>query len=281
VSGARPSERLGLALSYALLLLMVLVWTFPVVWVALTSIKPRTEMFTIPPTFFFAPTSEHYRTAVETQGIVGSILNSLVISLASTFLALLVAVPAGYAYARLKFRLREQLAFYTLFSQMAPPIGLVIPYFLVLNRLRLLDTYAGMVTVYLTFTIPFSIWLMITYFQDLPPELEEAAAVDGAGRFAAFSRIVLPHVWGGVAVTAVFAFMDAWNEFLYAVVLTGAQTKTATVAIFSFLAAEESRWGPFTATAVMIMAPVVLIALLAQRHIVKGLTLGAVKGGRR
>lgn len=268
-------------LTYSLLLCAILIWAFPVLWVVLTSLKPRTEIFTVPPTIVFAPTLEHYAEALRTQGIVPSIRNSLVIACLSTALALLVAVPAGYAYGRLRFRLRTHLAFYTLFTQMAPPIGLVIPYFLVLNRLRMLDSYVGMVTIYLTFTVPFSVWLMITYFQDLPRELEEAAAVDGASRLTTFLRIMVPQVRGGIAVAAIFAFIDSWNEFLYAVVLTGTTTRTATVAIFSFLAAEESRWGPFTATGVMIMAPVILVALVAQRHIVQGLSLGAIRTGRR
>lgn len=269
------------ALMYGLLLLIVLIWAFPVLWVVLTSIKPRTAIFTVPPTIVFTPTLVHYREALQTVGIVRSIVNSLIIALGSMALALVVAVPAGYAYARLRFRLRRQLSFYTLFSQMAPPIGLVIPYFLVLNRLRLLDSYVGMVTIYMTFTVPFSVWLMITYFQELPPELEEAAAIDRASRFQTFWHVILPQVRGGVAVTAIFAFIDAWNEFLYAVVLTSTHARTVPVAIFSFLAAEESRWGPFTATGVMIMAPVIVVALIAQRHIVQGLTLGAIKGGGR
>ncbi len=272
-----PVRILWDVLAYSLLLLAILIWAFPVLWIILTSLKPRTEIFTVPPTILFSPTLEHYVEALRTQGIVPSIRNSLVIACLSTALALLVAVPAGYAYARIRFRLRSQLAFYTLFTQMAPPIGLVIPYFLVLNRLRLLDSYVGMVTIYLTFTIPFSVWLMITYFQDLPAELEEAAAMDGASRLTTFLRIMVPQVRGGIAVVAIFAFIDSWNEFLYAVVLTGTNTRTATVAIFSFLAAEESRWGPFTATGVMIMAPVILVALVAQRHILKGLSLGAIK----
>jgi multiple sugar transport system permease protein len=148
--------------------------------------------------------------------------------------------------------------------------------------LRLLDTYPGLIVIYLTFTVPFTVWILITYFEELPPELEEAAAIDGAGRFATFWQIVLPQVKGGIGVAAIFAFIDSWNEFLFASVLTGTTTQTAPVAIFSFLAAQESRWGPFTATGVMIMAPVVVVALIVQRHIVKGLTFGAIKGaGRR
>ncbi len=275
----RANHRLAAnALTYVLLVAAILIWAFPVLWVVLTSIKPRTDIFTNPPTFFFLPTLEHYVAALNTRGIVASIQNSLIVTVASTGLAILVAVPAAYAFARLRFRFKVPLSFYTLFMQMAPPIGLLIPYFFALNRIRLLDTYLSLIVIYLTFTLPFSIWIMITYFQDVPRELEEAAAVDGASRFAAFASIVVPQVRGGIAVTAIFAFINAWNEFLYAVVLTGPDTQTATVAIFSFLGASESRWGPFTATATMIMAPVVVVALVAQKQIVHGLSLGGVKG---
>lgn len=275
---SRRRRTMRTLLTYLLLVAVILVWAFPVLWVVLTSLKPRTAIFTSPPTLAFLPTLDHYRDALGTHGILDAIQNSLIITIASTALAILVSVPAAYAYARLRFRLKTPLSFYTLLMQMAPPIGLLIPYFFALNRLELLDSYVGMIAIYLTFTIPFSVWIMITYFQDVPRELEEAAAVDGDSRFGAFARVILPQVRGGIAVTAIFAFINAWSEFLYAVVLTGPDTQTATVAIFSFLAAEESRWGPFTATGVMIMAPVVAVALMAQRQIVHGLSLGGVKG---
>ncbi|MBA2753868.1 MAG: carbohydrate ABC transporter permease [Chloroflexia bacterium] len=271
-------QRAGNALTYTLLLGAILIWAFPVLWVVLTSIKPRTDIFTNPPTLAFVPTLDHYEAALNTRGIIDSIRNSLIITVASTVFAIVVAVPAAYAFARLRFRFKTHLSFYTLFMQMAPPIGLLVPYFFALNRLRLLDTYVGLIVIYLSFTLPFSIWIMITYFLDVPKELEEAAAVDGASRFAAFLRIVVPQVRGGIAVTAIFAFINAWNEFLYAVVLTGPDTQTVTVAIFGFLGASESRWGPFTATGTMIMAPVVVVALIAQKQIVRGLSLGSVKG---
>lgn len=269
---------LGTALGTVLTVGMILVWAFPVIWVILTSLKSRTEIFTIPPTLFFMPTLEHYVAALTDQDIMPSIVNSLVLAIGTTVLTLAVAVPAGYAFARVNFRFRNQLSFFALMTQMAPPIGLIIPYFFLLNQIGMLDTYAGLITIHMTLTVPFSIWLMITYFQGMPTSLEEAATVDGASPFQTFFKIVLPNVWGGVGVTAIFAFIESWNEFLYAVVLTGSETKTAPVAIFGFLAAEESRYGPFTATGVMIMAPVIIVALLAQRHIIKGMTLGATKG---
>ncbi|MGO9121830.1 MAG: carbohydrate ABC transporter permease [Desulfomonilaceae bacterium] len=265
-------------LVFSLYGIMILVWTFPVIWVILTSLKMRDEIFTLPPTIFFHPTTIHYTEALLDQDILSGIINSLLVASGTTLLTLLVAVPAGYGFSRVRFPFRDRLSFFALLAQMAPPIGLIIPCFLILSRLGMLDTYSGLIVVHMTLTVPFSIWLMITYFQDLPLSLEEAAMVDGVSPFNTFLKVVLPNVWGGVGVTSIFAFLESWNEFLYAVVLTGSETKTAPVAIFGFLAAEESRWGPFTATGVMIMAPVIIVALVAQRHIVKGMTMGATKG---
>jgi len=270
---------IGAAVKYVLFALMILIWAFPVIWVILTSFKGRTEIFTLPPRIFFSPTLEHYIEAfLRTGDIAHGILNSILVATITTILTLLVAVPAGYAFSRVIFRFRNQLSFFALMTQMAPPIGLIIPYFFILSRTRMLDSYSGLIAIHMTLTVPFSIWLMITYFQDLPASLEESAAIDGASPFTAFLRVVLPTAWGGVGVTAIFAFIESWNEFLYAVVLTGSRTKTVPVAIFSFLTTEESLWGPFTATGVTIMAPVIFVALFAQRQMIKGMTLGATKG---
>ncbi len=270
---------IGAAVKYVLFALMILTWAFPVIWVIITSFKARTDIFTLPPKIFFNPTVEHYIEAfLRTSDITHGTFNSILIATATTILTLLVAIPAGYAFSRVTFRFRNQLSFFALISQMAPPIGLIIPYFFILSRTRMLDSYIGLIAIHMTLTVPFSIWLMITYFQDLPVSLEESAAIDGASPFTAFFRVVLPTAWGGVGVTAIFAFIESWNEFLYAVVLTGSRTKTVPVAIFSFLTTEESLWGPFTATGVTIMAPVILVALFAQRQMIKGMTLGATKG---
>ena len=274
----RRRARFGDIATYILLIVAIVIWSVPVIWVVLTSLTPRTLIFNNPPTLVFLPTLQNYIEALETGGILRSIVNSTVISVFSTLLAVLVAVPAAYAYARLRFRARTPLTFYTLLMQMAPPMGLLIPFYYALSELNLLDTYVGLIAIYLTITIPFSIWLLMTYFAEIPFELEEAAVLDGASRFQAFRQVVMPLARGGIAVTTIFAFINAWNDFLYAVVLSGPDTQPATVAIFGFLAAEESRWGPFTATAVMIMGPVIAIALVAQKHIVHGLSLGGVKG---
>jgi len=270
---------IGIAVKSILFALMILIWAFPVLWVILTSFKVRTDIFTLPPKIFFNPTVDHYIEAfIRSSDIAFGTFNSAIIATVATLLTLSVAVPAGYAFSRVNFKFRSQLSFFALISQMAPPIGLIIPYFFILSRTQMLDSYIGLIAIHMTLTVPFSIWLMITYFQDLPNSLEESAAIDGASPFTTFLRVVLPTAWGGVGVTAIFAFIESWNEFLYAVVLTGSGTKTVPVAIFSFLTTEESLWGPFTATGVTIMAPVIFVALFAQRQMIKGMTLGATKG---
>ena len=267
------------AVKYVLFLVMIFIWAFPVIWVILTSFKSRTDIFTLPPKIFFNPTFEHYIEAfIRTSDITHGILNSILVAAVTTLITLLIAVPAGYAFSRVTFRFRNQLSFFALMTQMSPPIGMIIPYFFILSRTDMLDSYAALIAIHMTLTVPFSIWLMITYFQDIPASLEESAAIDGASPFTTFFRVVLPTAWGGVGVTAIFAFIESWNEFLYAVVLTGSRTKTVPVAIFGFLTTEESLWGPFTATGVTIMAPVILVALFAQRQMIKGMTLGATKG---
>ncbi len=272
-------KMLGNVVRFVLFSAMILIWAFPVLWVILTSFKQRTDIFALPPKIFFDPTVEHYIEAFIRSGDIAlGTFNSIIVATATTLFTLLLAVPAGYAFSRVTFKFRSQLSFFALISQMAPPIGLIIPYFFILSRTQMLDSYTGLIAIHMSLTVPFSIWLMITYFQDLPVSLEESAAIDGASPFATFFRVVLPTAWGGVGVTAIFAFIESWNEFLYAVVLTGSRTKTVPVAIFSFLTTEESLWGPFTATGVTIMAPVIFVALFAQRQMIKGMTMGASKG---
>ncbi len=275
---ARQKVLLARSFMLVVLLAALVVWALPVIWTLATSIKPRGDIFTVPPTLVFRPSIEHYQRALRFLGIVDGIVNSLIIAFFTVLMTLLVAVPAGYGYARTRFRFRKTLSFYTLFTQMAPQIGILIPFFLMINRAGLYDTYPSIILIHMTITVPISIWLMITYFETIPKEMEESAIVDGASRFGAFARIALPQVKGGVAVCSILAFIESWNEFLFVSTLAGRQTRTVQVAIFSFLTTEETMWGPFTATGVMIMAPVIVIALVAQKHIVKGLTFGAVKG---
>ena len=279
MSGRRPLRTLALAMVAGAGLAM---WAFPVLWALLTSFKTERDVLAYPPKFVFAPTLDNYREVMfGASSILPNLASSLIVSTLATALTMLFAVPAGYALGRLRYPLKRASGFYVLATQMLPPVGLVIPYYLALQKIGMLDTYTGLVAMYLTFSLPFAIWLMVSYFEDVPLEMEEAALLDRAGRLRALWHVILPQVRGGIAVTTIFVFLNAWNEFMFAVVLGGNRVRPVTVAMFNFISVEQTQWARLAAGAILAMAPVILLGIFMQRHIVKGLTVGAVKGGGR
>lgn len=279
VSARERARRVALWLVAGLLLA---VWAFPVLWGLLTSFKTERDVLAYPPVWIFEPTLNNYREVIfGSASIVPNLWSSLVVSTLTTALTMLFAVPAAYALARLNYPGKRASGFYVLATQMLPPVGLIIPFYLVLQKVGLLDSYSGLTTIYLTFSLPFAIWLLVSYFEDIPYEMEEAALLDRAGRLRTLWYVILPQVRGGIAVTTIFVFLNAWNEFLFAVVLGGNNVRPVTVAMFNFISVEQTQWARLAAGAMLAMAPVIVIGLVAQRHIVKGLTVGAVKGGGR
>ena len=284
MSASNPvsARRLRTALLVAVAALLLAVWAFPVIWALLTSFKTERDVLAYPPTVIFEPTLSNYRDVMfGSASLLPNLLSSTIVAGVSTLLTLLFAVPAAYALARLNLPGKRASGFYVLATQMLPPVGLIIPYYLMLQKIGGLDTYGGLIVIYLTFSLPFAIWLMVSYFEDIPREMEEAALLDRAGRLRALWYVILPQVRGGIAVTTIFVFLNAWNEFLFAVVLGGNRVRPVTVAMFNFISVEQTLWAKLAAGAMLAMAPVILLGLLAQRHIVKGLTVGAVKGGGR
>jgi ABC-type glycerol-3-phosphate transport system permease component len=268
----------------ALLVVTVLlaVWAFPILWGLLTSLKTERDVLAYPPKVIFEPTWGNYSDVLfGAVSILPNLWSSLVVSSITTVLTMLLAVPAAYALARLDLPGKRASGFYVLATQMLPPVGLIIPYFIALQRVGWLDTYYGMIAIYLTFSLPFAIWLMVSYLEDIPREMEEAALLDRAGRVRTLLYVILPQARGGIAVTMIFVFLNAWNEFLFAVVLGGNRVRTVTVAMFNFISVEQTLWAKLAAAAMVAMAPVIVLGIIAQRHIVKGLTVGAVKGGGR
>jgi ABC-type glycerol-3-phosphate transport system permease component len=262
--------------------LLLTVWAFPVIWGVLTSFKTERDVLAYPPVWIFTPTLDNYRAVLSgADSILPNLWSSIVVSSTATLLTMLFSVPAAYAIARLKYPGKQTSGFYVLVTQMLPPVGLVIPYYLVLQRVGGLDTYSGLILIFLTFSLPFAIWLMVSYFEDIPLEMEEAALLDRAGRLRALWYVILPQVRGGIAVTTIFVFLNSWNEFMFSVLLGGNRVRPVTVAMFNFISVEQTQWARLAAAAIVAMAPVIIIGLAAQRHIVKGLTVGAVKGGGR
>jgi len=281
-SWRRVRRQLQAALLIATAGIVLLLWVFPILWAVVVSLKDEAEVLAYPPTLLFAPTGANYADALSGRfSILPNLWSSLVITTVTTVLTVGLAVPAAYAFARLKLSGKKTIGFYTLATQMVPPVGLLIPYYLILNKIGWLDTYQGMITVYFTFSLPFAIWLMVSYMEDVPLEMEEAAFLDKAGRLRTLWHVILPQVRGGIAVTTVFVFLNAWNEFLFAVQLSGNRVRPVTVAMYNFVSVEQTLWSKLAAAALVAMLPVIVIGFAAQRQIVKGLTVGAVRGGGR
>jgi ABC-type glycerol-3-phosphate transport system permease component len=263
--------------------LLLSIWVIPILWAALTSLKNEKEVLAYPPSVVFTPTLNNFvEVLFGPTNIVPYLVSSVVIAVSATLLTVILAVPAAYSFARLKLPARKPISFYVLATQLVPPIGLIIPYYLILNRIGWLDSYKGLVVIYLTFSLPFAIWLLVSYFEDIPREMEEAALLDRASRLQAFWHVVLPQARGAIGVTVIFVFLNSWNEFLFAVVLGGANVKPVTVAMYNYINTEQTQWAQLSAAALIAMLPVIVLGIAAQRHIVSGLSVGSVKGvGRR
>jgi multiple sugar transport system permease protein len=251
---------------------------FPVFWILLLSLKPDQQLFTT--YFIFNPTLNNYKTVLGTSGIpfVRFFINSLVISFGAVAIALVVGVPAAYAAARWKFRGAESLLFTLLSFRFAPELTVIIPLYVIYQQLGLFDTYVGMIWVYQLIALPFVVWILRSYFEDLSPELEQSALLDGYTRIRAFFLVVAPLVRPGIAAVSLISFIFAWNNFVFPLILTASHAQTVTVGALSFLGGNKPHYN-FTAAAALIAAiPPLVLAFFIQRYLVRGLSFGAVKG---
>ena len=254
----------------------------PVYWMITISFKHEIDQFAVPPKWFaFSPTLEHYTDAFIARSFGQYLVNSAIVAVSSTVCALILGTLAAYALARfrLPYRLDRKLALWILSTRMFPAIVTAVPLFLIMRDLRLLDTQLSLVVVYTGFNLPFVVWMMRGFFAELPRDLEEAAMVDGDSRLGALWRVVLPLVAPGLAATAVFCLIVSWNEFLFALVLTQTDTAmTLPVGIAGRVTQYGIEWGAMSAAAVVAMIPILVFAIAVQKYLVRGLSLGAVKG---
>jgi multiple sugar transport system permease protein len=265
-------------LIYITVIIAVILSIAPIVYLLITSFKPPELTFALPPVWIFSPTLKNY-TDVITQGdFTKYFMNSVVVALSTTFIAVVLGAFAAYGFARFRFRGSFWMRMSVLIPQMLPPITIIVPLYVLFNGLKLTDTRAALIISYLTFTIPLAIWMMIGFFKDVPEDLEESAMIDGCTRFEALFRVSLPLVAPGLAATAILGFLYCWNEFLYAVILTGRDARTLPVTITSFMTNKAILWGRIAASGSLVLIPVLIFALLAQRYLIRGLSKGAVKG---
>ena len=269
-------------LKAGLLVLALLVALAPVYWMITISLKSEIDQFADPPKWFwFTPTLEHYYDAFVTRSFAQYLLTSAIVAVASTFCALVIGTLAAYALTRfrLPYGLDRKLSLWILSTRMFPAIVTAVPLFLMMRDLRLLNTKASLIIVYTAFNLPFVVWMMRGFFAEVPRDLEEAALVDGDSRLGALVRVVLPLVSPGLAATAVFCLIVSWNEFLFALVFTQTDASmTLPVGIAGRVTQFEIKWGVMSAAAVVAMTPILVFALAMQRYLVRGLSLGAVKG---
>ncbi len=267
---------------YVLLIPALMFALAPVYWMLTISLKSDVDQFAVPPPWFvFTPTLDHYYDAFVTRGFGEYLLTSAIVSVGSTLCALVIGTLAAYALARfeLPWRLNRHLSLWILSTRMFPAIVTAVPLFLMMRDLRLLNTRASLIIVYTAFNLPFVVWMMRGFFADLPRDLEEAALVDGDSRLGALVRVVLPLVAPGLAATAVFCLIISWNEFLFALVMTQTDAAmTLPVGIAGRVTQYEIKWGVMSAAASVALAPILVFALALQKYLVRGLSLGAVKG---
>ena len=248
----------GRALFWVMLIAVLALFLFPPYWLVLTSLKTFRDAFALPPKVFFTPTLEHYVDLFASKQLHLYLFNSTVIALGATLLSLALGLPGAYALARFEFRGRKQLGLFVLGVRVAPPILSLFPLYVIFSRIGLVGSRASLILMYMVFNLPLAIWLMMVFFREVPPELREAALIDGCREFQ--------------------CVIQAWNEYLMALVLTKRSTQTLPVAITSFMTYSGIEWGPIAAAGVIVMIPMVVFGLLVQRNLVRGLTLGAVKG---
>lgn len=272
----------------ALAAIVLIVWTaFPFIWILMTSLKNSADVISAPPKFVFQPTADNY-TALFLgihQGQQASarpdfplfFLNSVIISTGAVVLSILVSIPAAYALARFSFPFKNSLGFIFMSFRFVPFLAFVIPLYLLYQRVGLYNTYIGLILAYQLITLPFTIWMLRSFFMEVPLEIQEAAQIDGCSWLGILTRVILPLSMPGIAVTVILGFMFCWNAFNYPLMLAGRQTFPVTVGAIQFISYEQVLWGQMAAATIISALPQLLLSLMVQKYIVRGLTMGAVR----
>jgi len=260
----------------ALLTLLVLaLFVFPFVWMLLASFKTQAQIMSTEQTFVFTPTFDNYVSVFKQYDFLKYIINSMIVAVVSTLLSLLLGLPAAYSIAKYKM---QGLGLVILVARIVPGISFLIPWYIIFSKMGLVDSYTSLVLSHMLVGLPFIVWIMISFFEGLPHEVEESALIDGCTPHQVFRRIVLPMSGAGVITSSLLSFIFSWNNFMFSIILAGDKTKTLPIAVFNFMSYAEINWGGLMAAACIITLPVLIIALIAQRYVVSGLSAGAVKG---
>ena len=260
-----------------LLCAICLFCVFPFYWMVTTSLKTQAIALESPPVWLFTPTLANYWEVLFEDRVGVSLINSLIVAVCTTALSIGLGAPAAYALARFEFRGKQDLWFWFITNRFVSPVVLVFPVFLIARQIGLRDTHLALILMYLTFCLPIVIWICTDQFRSIPYDLDEAASLEGASQWRIFRSICLPLAMPGVAVSAIFSFIFSWNELLFAYILAPKAAKTAPAMAITFMEGYDVPYGKIMATATLIAVPVMVFALIVSRHLVRGLTMGAVK----
>src|SRR5699024_3035225 len=269
----------SMLISYIYLTILAILAAFPLLWILSTSLKTSGESAGNPTKFFPKQiTFENYITVFKDLGFGKNLLNSFIVSITATFITIIVSSLAAYAIVRFFPKGGKPITRILLMTYVFPPILLAVPFTIMLTQVGLLNTWTGLIIAYLSFSIPFAIWMLIGFFKSVPLEIEESSSVDGAGKLRTFLQIVLPIVAPGIVATAIFTFINTWNEFLFALLFINSSEKMPiSVALYSLTGSEVLDWGVMMAASVVVILPVIIFFMLIQKHITSGLSEGSIK----
>ena len=270
-------SKINLFIIIVLLIIFLLFEIFPIFWIITNSFKDYKDIAFYPPKFIYNPSLENYKSAIQRSNFLYNIRDSAIVSISSVLIAVLFGSMAAYGIARLKVG-GTGLLLFIISSRMLPIIVLILPLYIVFTKLKLIDTYYSLIISYTTFLLSFVIWQMISFLKEVPKEIEEAAIIDGCNYWQIFFRIILPISKPGLVAVAIFSFLGAWNDYLFAAILTGSKVQTAPVAASLFIIDRFIPWGPMAAASTMTLLPAFILILIVQKQMVKGLAMGAVKG---
>jgi multiple sugar transport system permease protein len=274
----RSGFRVSVFFRYLVLTLTALVILFPVYVMIATSLKTRVQTFSMPPVWLFKPTLDHYRAIIFEQNFVRYLMNSVIVATTTALFSVFIGALAAYALVRFSFLGKRVMSTATLLFRMVPPAVMIIPLFILWTRLGIVSTRAGLVFAYIALNISFTIWVLRSFMMEVPVEIEESAVIDGCSELGIFFRMMIPLISPGIAVTSIFVFRIAWNEFIMSLVLTNRYTRTLPVAISLRMTELGVHWGQITAIATIVALPAFIFTFVSARGIIRGLTAGAVKG---
>ena len=263
--------------AFIVILCIVIIMLFPIIWMITTSFKNSVDSMSIPPKWVFNPTIENYVSILKNRDFINAFKNSLIVAAVSLAVVLTIGLPSAYALERFNFKRKRDLAFWILSTRMAPPIGVLLPFYLMFRRFNLTDTRISLILMHITINLALTIWVMRGFFREIPYELEESAQIDGCSTLGAFFKIILPLSINGIISTTILGFIFSWNDFIFASVLAGGNSRTLPVVVARFIGYYEIKWGELSAGGVVAIIPAIIFIGFVQKYLVRGLTFGALK----